>query len=63
MDPCCGAVNDQPVERVLLDNEAEKMLVDSKLIQDEDRTGEVIPVRAFNDTISALPLTKVRIEV
>ena len=33
------------------------------MIQDEDWTGEVIHVRAFNGTISALPLAKVRIEV
>ena len=58
-----GTVNDQPVERVLLETGAERTLVDSKLIQDEDRSGEVIHVRAFNGTISALPLAKVRIEV
>ena len=58
-----GTLNDQPVERVLLDTWAERILVDSKLIQDEDWTGEVIHVRAFNGTISALPLAKVRIEV
>ena len=55
--------NDQPVERELLDTGAERTLVDSKLIQDEDWTGEVIHVRAFSGTISALPLAKVTIEV
>ena len=46
----------------LLNTGAERTLVDSKLIQNEDWTGEIIHVRAFNGTISALPLAKVRIE-
>ena len=56
-------VHDQPVERVLLDTGAQKTLVDSKLIQDEEGTGEVIHERAFKGTISALSLARVRIEV
>lgn len=48
-----GAVNDHPVDRVLLDTGAERTLVDSRLIQDEDRTGEVVHIRAFKGTISA----------
>ena len=58
-----GTVNGKSVNRVLLDTGAERTLVDSSLIQEKDKTGEIIRVRAFNGTISALSLAKVRIQI
>ena len=58
-----GTVNGKSVNRVLLDTGAEQTLVDSSLIQEKDKTGEIIWVRAFNGTISALSFAKVRIQI
>ena len=58
-----GTVNGKSVNRVLLATGAERTLVDSSLIQEKDKTGEIIRVRAFNGTISALSLAKVRIQI
>ena len=58
-----GRVNGKSVKRVLLDTGAERTLVDSSLIQEKDKTGEIIWVRTFNGIISALSLAKVRIQI
>ena len=56
-----GTVNGKSVNR--LETGAERTLVDSSLIQEKDKIGEIIRVRAFNGTILALSLAKVRIQI